>query len=188
MRTFTLNILGKDYEIQIEKLENKRFNVMVNGKQHDTSIEDKQDNSMLLAVDGGLFTIELDGEPASGKMNVIVNSRERVIESDNLFGVRGLSKTKSHALDSAAQYVSQERRMSSHPAVAMGGISAPMPGKVIYVKVKLGDEVKVGDVVVILEAMKMENEITSDREGKISEVKVKEGDSVDANDVLVVID
>jgi biotin carboxyl carrier protein len=62
-----------------------------------------------------------------------------------------------------------------------------MPGKVVMVNKKVGDAVKVGDVVLILEAMKMENEITSDKDGKITEVRVIEGDSVDAHDVLVVV-
>ncbi|UCE39700.1 MAG: biotin/lipoyl-binding protein [Thermoplasmata archaeon] len=81
----------------------------------------------------------------------------------------------------------EERELPPKTAAAADGILAPMPGKVVAVKVNLGDDVKPGDVVVILEAMKMENEITSNRDGKISEVRVKEGDSVDADDVLVVV-
>jgi biotin carboxyl carrier protein len=62
-----------------------------------------------------------------------------------------------------------------------------MPGKVVAVKVRENDLVKAGDVVLILEAMKMENEITSPQDGKVSEVRVSEGDNVDSGDVLVVV-
>ena len=58
------------------------------------------------------------------------------------------------------------------------GVKAPLPGVIVDVKVKPGDEIKRGDTVVILDAMKMENNITSDRAGKIAEICVAPGESV----------
>jgi len=62
-----------------------------------------------------------------------------------------------------------------------------MPGTIVSLKIKVGDSVKVGDVVCVLEAMKMENEITSPTAGIIEEIKVKEGDRVDKGKALVKI-
>ena len=62
-----------------------------------------------------------------------------------------------------------------------------MPGKVLAIKVKAGQEVKEGDLILMLEAMKMENEIFCGRAGRVLEIKVAEGAYVDTGDALVVI-
>jgi biotin carboxyl carrier protein len=67
-------------------------------------------------------------------------------------------------------------------------ITPPMPGKIIAVKVKEGDTVKSGDVVLILEAMKMANEIKSPYAGKVKEVRVTTGQSVAPQDILITIE
>ena len=64
-------------------------------------------------------------------------------------------------------------------------ITAPMPGTILKVNVNTGDAVKKGQVLLILEAMKMENEIVAATDGKISSVNVAKGSSVNAGDVLV---
>lgn len=66
-------------------------------------------------------------------------------------------------------------------------VTAPMPGTIMSVNVKEGDTVKRGDVLCILEAMKMENEIMSPKDGKIVAVSVSQGASVNSGDVLVAI-
>lgn len=64
-------------------------------------------------------------------------------------------------------------------------VTAPMPGKILKVYVKRGERVDLGKVVVVLEAMKMENDIASDVDGVVKEVKVKEGDIVTPDQVLI---
>lgn len=64
-------------------------------------------------------------------------------------------------------------------------VTAPMPGKVLDVKVAAGASVKKGDVVAILEAMKMENEIVAPQDGVIASVEVSSGASVEAGDLLI---
>ncbi len=66
-------------------------------------------------------------------------------------------------------------------------ISAPMPGKVIEIKVEKGSKINNGDVVLILEAMKMEQEIKSDIEGIVEEISVKEGEAVKKEQILITI-
>jgi len=69
-----------------------------------------------------------------------------------------------------------------------GTVTSLMPGKVVLLKVKIGDKVKVGDPLCVLEAMKMENEIVAPRDGTIRQVMVEQGSTVDKGDVLVVIE
>ena len=73
------------------------------------------------------------------------------------------------------------------PAAAgsAGAVVSPMPGTILEVKVKEGDSVSVGQVVVILEAMKMETEIVSEVAGSVSAIRLKKGDAVDTDAVLV---
>lgn len=88
----------------------------------------------------------------------------------------------------AAQPVAAPQPAAPAPAPASGAagsIVSPMPGTVLDVKVKEGDAVSVGQVVVILEAMKMETEIVSEVAGSVAAVRVKKGDAVDTDTVLV---
>ena len=70
----------------------------------------------------------------------------------------------------------------------MSDIIAPMGGKVIDVKVNVGDAVSEGDEVVILEAMKMELPVAAEASGTVKEVKCKKGDTVEAEGVLIVLE
>lgn len=69
--------------------------------------------------------------------------------------------------------------------IIINNVKAPMPGLIIEIKVQQGEEVKIGDTLLILEAMKMENVIKSPGNGTIKLLKVKKGDSVEKNQVLI---
>jgi biotin carboxyl carrier protein len=89
-----------------------------------------------------------------------------------------------------ATYVLEEETeewRAAHRHVA-GGLEAPMPGKVIAVRVAPGQEVAKGDELVVVEAMKMENELRSPKAGRVKDVQVTAGTSVEAGRVLVVIE
>lgn len=185
MKKFRFKILDNNFDIKIEKGESSKYLVMVNGKKYEAKVEDEFGKKLLLAVDGGLFNIEMENEPAGGKMDVKVNDRERVIESRDFFIAKEIAAPHKPIPTAEPQ---EEIELRPTPTASITkGIPAPMPGKVVYIKKNVGDEVKVGDVVLILEAMKMENEITSNGDGKVTEIRVKEGDSVDADDILIVI-
>ena len=66
-------------------------------------------------------------------------------------------------------------------------VSAPMPGKVLSVNCKVGDAVKAGDVLMILEAMKMQNEIMAPADGTVSDVRVSANQTVSTGDVMIVL-
>ncbi len=67
-------------------------------------------------------------------------------------------------------------------------ITAPLPGKIVNIQAKRGNKVKTNDVLIIIEAMKMENEIVADLDGIIQEIKVKVGDVVNTNDEMIIIE
>ena len=75
------------------------------------------------------------------------------------------------------------------PAAPAAGsqVVAPMPGKILSLKVNVGDSVNEGDLVLLLEAMKMENEVFASASGKVVQIPVKSGDTVNTGDVLMVI-
>jgi len=78
---------------------------------------------------------------------------------------------------------------SEKPAAAgePGAVTAPMPGSILDVLVKVGDQVQVGDTVVKLEAMKMENDLQSPITGVVKDVRVSKGDNVSVGEVLVTV-
>ncbi len=81
--------------------------------------------------------------------------------------------------------VKKEEKAAAAPAAAgASSVSAPMPGNILKVNVKAGDTVKAGDVLFILEAMKMENEIQAPAGGRVASVSVSAGDTVKTGDVL----
>ena len=75
------------------------------------------------------------------------------------------------------------------PAALAAGepVNAPMPGNIVRVEVKQGDAVKAGQILVILEAMKMQNEIVAPKDGTVAQVVVNTGDKVDTGAALVVL-
>ncbi|MEO6795657.1 MAG: pyruvate carboxylase subunit B [Candidatus Dormibacter sp.] len=111
------------------------------------------------------FTVEVDGEPYQVR-----------IRGDSIGRGTPVGSEPSGTASAAAPGPS-----------ANGAIQAPMQGMVVKVKVKVGDRVKLGDVVVILEAMKMQNDIVATVGGTVREVLAKEGTIVSPNDVLMTI-
>ncbi len=73
------------------------------------------------------------------------------------------------------------------PTGELGAVVAPMPGSILDVLVKVGDQVKIGETVAKLEAMKMENDLRVTMSGVVSEVRVSKGDSVAVGEVLLVV-
>lgn len=72
-------------------------------------------------------------------------------------------------------------------APGQGTVKTPLPGIIVKINCKVGDAVKRGQNLLVLEAMKMENNISADRDGTVTEIKINEGDSVMEGDDLVVI-
>jgi biotin carboxyl carrier protein len=82
----------------------------------------------------------------------------------------------------------QRRSAIEHAAEGRQNLISPMPGKVVRVLLAAGNEVEAGQGVVVVEAMKMQNEIKSPKQGRVVEVRVNEGETVSANQVLAVVE
>jgi len=99
------------------------------------------------------------------------------------------TKVKEEPVSQKAAKPSPSPTPTKAPTAVVAGeeVVAPMPGKVLQLKVKEGDSVKEGDALLILEAMKMENEIVANTSGNIKKVNVAANDMVDTGAVLLVI-
>lgn len=116
------------------------------------------------------------------KFKIVVNGKAYEVEVEELDSSSTAAASKPAA--PSAETVKPVSAVSSS-----GGevITAPLPGTVWKLKTSAGAKVSAGDVVIILEAMKMENEILAPIDGVVSEVRVTEGVSVDTGQVLMVI-
>ncbi|MDV3426022.1 MAG: biotin/lipoyl-binding protein [Bacillota bacterium] len=104
--------------------------------------------------------------------------------NDKVYEVE-IEKVAGDAANVIAEKPSQ--KSSASPAGSGQVIAAPMPGNIVGVSVKVGDIVKSGQVLLILEAMKMENEIVSPVDGKVVSVCVSKGDTANSGDTLIEI-
>jgi biotin carboxyl carrier protein len=125
--------------------------------------------------------------PTVRRFRVTVNGKVYEVEAEEL-GEEQAPTTMEPTLGGAAARPNQvPERAPETPAGAGVSIEAPLPGSVLDVKVVVGQSVDVGQVLVILEAMKMENEIIAPDAGVVADVRVAKGHSVSAGDVLVVL-
>lgn len=128
------------------------------------------------------------------KFNITVNGKTYEVEVEEIGGVSAPARPAAPVAAPKAAPAPQAAAPAPAPApkaapAAGGGetVSAPMPGKVLKVLKGEGSPVKNGDVVMILEAMKMENEITAPVDGTVKQVAAKEGVAVNPGDVLFII-
>jgi biotin carboxyl carrier protein len=127
-------------------------------------------------------------EPEPGMFTVIINDRVyRCALEESPGGVEVVVNGKRIPV---AARDKKHMRGQAGAAAASGQVKllAPMPGKVVRVLLNAGDEVAARQGVLVVEAMKMQNEVQSPKAGKITEIKVSEGQTVNAGDVLAVIE
>jgi biotin carboxyl carrier protein len=158
-------------------------------QSYSVEIEEIGKSLYRVAIDGNDFLV--DGKK-TGRTNysLIVDNRSFEIEVDN-------SEDEYQVLVDGRNYhvhLVDERRVrvgGGQSDIELQGrqkVSVPMPGKVIAVLVSEGDNVERGQGLVIVEAMKMENEVRSPIAGEVKEIKVKPGDAVEGGVVLVVVE
>ncbi|WP_053958546.1 biotin/lipoyl-containing protein [Sulfobacillus thermosulfidooxidans] len=128
------------------------------------------------------------------KFRIRVNGVVYDVEAEEISIEQSAGSASSSSTPSAPVVtppVPSEHPKAAAPVVMQDGemvIEAPLPGAVLDVKVQEGQLVEVGQVLIILEAMKMENEVTAPVSGRIKSLRVQKGSSVDANEVLVIIE
>jgi len=128
-------------------------------------------------------------EPEPGMFTVIINDRVYRCALEESPGGAVEVVVNGKRIPVAARD-KKHMRGQAGAAAASGQVklSAPMPGKVVRVLLNAGDEVAARQGVMVVEAMKMQNEVQSPKAGKIAEIKVSEGQTVNAGDVLAVIE
>jgi biotin carboxyl carrier protein len=147
----------------------------------------RADEGWVVAVDGRTLPVNLarvDGH----LMSLIIDGRsiEVAIASDPT-GSLAMSIASAPVVASVDSGRRWKRKDDHGDAGGTMRIAAPMPGKVVRVLVAPGDQVRARQPLVVVEAMKMENELRAQRDGTIAEVHVREGQSVDAGVLLVVV-
>ncbi|MCO6041752.1 acetyl-CoA carboxylase biotin carboxyl carrier protein subunit [Thermococcus alcaliphilus] len=146
-------------------------------------------------VDGVPYEVEVE-ELGGGKFKVSFEGESYEVEAKDLGISMGALQAPSAApvqvgapvaTPAPAPAASAPVGVPSAPASVAGEnvVSAPMPGKILRVLVREGDQVRVGQGLLILEAMKMENEIPSPKDGVVKRILVKEGDTVDTGQPLI---
>lgn len=137
----------------------KKFEFTIRGNKYDVRIKSLEDNIAKVEVNGSSYEVEL---------------------------LQEVKVTKTPKLVRAQPIATAPKTIA--PAGKMSVVKAPLPGTIFKMLVKDGDSVKIGDNLLILEAMKMENNILSEKAGIVRSVKIKEGDSVFQGDVLMEIE
>ncbi len=157
---------------------NTQFTLTVEGTVYEVEIEGET-----VIVNGRPFTVTLDGDRAE------VNGASYEIElQDDQATVNGIAY--AFQVQEKKERPGEEAlpRVVRTAAEEAGAVAAIMPGKIIRVLVKQGDEVQEGDVLCVLEAMKMENELRAGKSGVVKEVTVEPGSDVEMGEVLVVVE
>lgn len=169
-----VTIGGRTYEVEV-----RGEKVLVDGHEYDIKVREEAGYSTVNA--GGVpYRIQLPapGDRASG-MTVQVDYRDFAFEYEGQ-----LSGTRAPR----DRITAGPAPSAGSKALVKGGVAAQIAGRVLRINVKPGDTVAKGDVLLILEAMKMENEIKAPSDGIVKDIPVAEGARVGEGDMLVVIE
>ena len=142
----------------------KEYKYTINGEKYEVAVNEVADTTAKVTVNGVEYTVEWE-KPEEKKPATVVRP-----------------VVKPVAAPAAAAPVAAATPVNGHP------IKPPLPGVIIDVKVNIGDTVAKGQTVVLLEAMKMENNINADRDGKVASIAVSKGDTVADGAVLIVLE
>jgi len=134
----------------------KNFKFKIRGNKYHAVIKNFENNIIDIDINGTQYHVELEKEVVQTKTPKLVRSKVQTKKSD-------------------ANITSKIRKL----------VKAPLPGTIFKLKVKVGDEVKLGDTLLIMEAMKMENNIQSESDGIVKSIMIAEGDAVLQNDILL---
>ena len=137
----------------------KNFKFTIQGKQFEVDILKVEDNIASIEVNGTPYDVQIHKEIKTTKTPTIVRT----------------------------ELPKKEPSVKPKKDAGVTPVKAPLPGNILDINVKTGDTVKKGDVLLIMEAMKMENKVLCEKDGVIKDIKVSNGDAVLQNDVLIEI-
>lgn len=146
----------------------KEYRYKINGTKYKIAVGDIRDNIVQVEVNGTPYKVELDTEVATRAM-----SRAPQIKA----------AAPAPRTETGEKVVSTQVEENSRP----GAVKSPLPGTVMGFTVSVGETVKVGDTVCVLEAMKMENDIHTQRAGVVKQILVNTGDAVlEGADLMII--
>ena len=150
----------------------KKYSLKINGNQYEVKIDDINEASTLahVTVNGTKYDVEIEGGKATG------TKKPAVAPAPQATGLSVTPKTPIASKPVAA------------PAATGAKVTCPLPGTVISINVKEGDTVAAGQTLLVLEAMKMENNIDAGRGGVVKQILVAAGATVMEGDTLIVIE
>lgn len=163
---YVLTLAGEEHRAEVEELGPGRYRVVLDGVTHEVDARRTGGSIHSFLVEGEVF--EADFEDRNGELAFLL----------------GGHKFHIHAIDERRQQLRKAAKLSAGD----GEVATPMPGKVIRVLAPAGTDVNAGEGVIVLEAMKMENELVSPVTGTVKEVRVEEGQAVEAGAVLAVVE
>lgn len=144
----------------------KEYKYTINGNKYEVAINEVSDTTAKVTVNGADYTVEW----------------EKPVEEKPVVKVQPVAAKPATTPAPAAKPAATAAPAGGH------SIKTPLPGVIIDVKVNIGDTVAKGQTVVVLEAMKMENNINADRDGKVTAIQVAKGDTVADGAVLVAME
>ncbi len=147
-----------------------KYQYTVKGTDYEVEIQDIVGNIANVTVNGIPFEVEMKQPVKAGKQKTKI------------------SETTSSASSTTTENDVAAEKPTEQATTAVGKpVVAPLPGTINEIKVKVGDKVNAGDTVVVLEAMKMQNNIEAEASGTIASINVNKGDAVMEGDTLVTI-
>lgn len=158
----------RELTVEVKELKPDLFEVRTGDELHVVDAHDFNEHLLHMLVDGEGFLAVLDPR----------GSTVRVRLGDATFPVELLDERRLRLRRAAGKFQAEGKQT----------VTAAMPGKIVKVLVKVGDEVKEGQGLVVVEAMKMENEMKSPKAGKVVEVNVSEGQAVEGNAKLCAVE
>jgi biotin carboxyl carrier protein len=167
--TFDVDVAGRVRRVRVEAAGGNRFTIAVDGQLHVVDAVRLDGTGMSLLFGDGGRSVEAQIVPGAAP-------GEKLVWLDGVTAAATIDGRRARR-GAGAQRDNGDRR-----------ISAPMPGRVVRVLVGPGDEVEAHQPVLVIEAMKMENELRAPRAGRVRDVAVEQGASVEAGRVLVVIE
>lgn len=158
-----------------------KYEYKVKGVDYVVEIQDIEGNIANVTVNGIPFEVEMKQPVKSSKQKVKLSDGQNNISASSVASAGSAAGSGSTASSDSASSSKQATPATGKPVVA------PLPGTINEIKVKVGDKVNTGDTVVVLEAMKMQNNIDAETSGTITSINVNKGDAVMDGDTLVTI-
>jgi len=171
---------GKTFQVELTECPvGSPFTVKINNKTHEVTLEHEPDTakSFLIKIGKKSYKIELQTFDKDSSFPVKVNN----------IPFKAEFKTAAPKIVVTAPSPLSFQVQKPTTTLTEGAVVAPMAGKIVSIKVKKGDTVKMGTVLCVLEAMKMENEITAPKSGVVAEILAQEGKAVNDGDTLVIL-